>query len=108
MSTSEKIWSITVSLEARIKVRLEVENGEVVDFALTLIYIPGGEEEPENVILYDSAHGEIDCHRYWKESDIKETKRFQYRTQRGAFKEVYRELKENWQRYLELYKKHKK
>ncbi|MFB6215220.1 MAG: hypothetical protein ABEI54_05040 [Candidatus Bipolaricaulia bacterium] len=105
---SSKTWSIVVSLEAKIKVRLEVENGEVVDFALTLIYIPGGKEEPENVILYDSAHGEIDCHRYWKESDIKETKRFQHRSQRGAFRAAYNELKENWEHYLELYKKHKK
>lgn len=104
---SQKTWSIIVSLEAKIKVRLEVKDGEVIDFALTLVYIPGGKGEPENVILYDSAHGEIDRHRHWKEGDIKETKRYESRTPRGAFEEAYKELKENWEHYLKLYKKKK-
>lgn len=101
--TNQKVWSISVSLEAQIKVRLEVEGGEVTDFALTLIYIPEAAGKPENVILYDSAHGEIDYHRYWKEGDIKETKQFEDRSKRGAFKEAY----ENWKHYLDLYKRYK-
>lgn len=108
MNMPDKTWNITVDLEAQIKVRLKVENGKVKDFAVTLVYIPNGTGEPENVILYDSAHGEIDCHRYWKESDIKETKRFENRSKKEVFRQVYDELKAHWQHYLDLYKKHRK
>lgn len=100
-----KTWSIEPSSEARIEVKLETEKNQVVDFSVVLIYLHN--EEAETVILYDASHGEMDCHRFWKISDVKETKRFKERSKKEVFNKAYEDVKENWRRYIRLYKKRK-
>lgn len=100
-----KRWSIQPNLETRVDIKLETRRNRVVNFSVVLIYVHN--EEAETVILYDASHGEMDCHRFWKTSDVKETKRFKGRLKKEVFNEAYADVKENWRRYIRLYKKRK-
>lgn len=50
------------TLDAVIAVRFRTESGEVTEFAVQLLVETADEQRP--VRLYDTAHGELEMHRY--------------------------------------------
>lgn len=98
----EKRWSILYD-QARIDVVLEVEKGIVIGFSVNLSYREG--EEYRKVIRYDTAHGYVHVHRFWESGKGQRWRRYEGRPLSEAFQAAYDDIKANWERYIELYKR---
>ena len=98
----EKRWSILYD-QARIDVVLKVEAGVVTGFSVNLSYREG--EEYHEVIRYDTAHGYVHVHRFWESDEMQRWRSYEGRPLAEAFQAAYDDIKANWERYIELYKR---
>ena len=89
--------------EARIDVILQVEAGRVLGFSVNLsVRI---DDDYHDVIRYDTAHGYLHVHRFWESVEMQPWRSYAGRPLAEAFQAAYEDIKTNWERYIELYKR---
>lgn len=57
------------------------------------------------VIRYDTAHGYVHLHSFWISPEIQRWRSYEDRPLTEAFRAAYQDVKENWERYIELFKR---
>lgn len=100
--TREKRWTILYD-RARIDVILKVESGSVTGFSVNLGYRRN--DDYDDVIRYDTAHGYVHVHRFWISPEIQQWRSYEDRPLSAAFDAAYEDVKEHWERYIELFKR---
>ena len=98
----EKRWTLLFD-EARVDVVLRVEAGAVIGFSINLsVWI---DDDYHDVIRYDTAHGYLHVHRFWESVEMQPWRPYAGRPLAEAFQAAYEDIKANWERYIELYKR---
>lgn len=98
----EKRWTLVYD-QARIDVILKVESGAVTDFSVNLSYRE--DDWYHDAIRYDTGHGYVHVHRFWISGEIQRWRSYEGRPLAEAFRAAYEDVKENWERYIELFKR---
>lgn len=99
-----------VTPDDRVDIRVKVESGDVVDFSAN--YRARIDDEWVEVVRYDTAHGHLHLHRFWRpEEDEVET--LDARSRDGAtedygpeLEEAEEDLVENWRSYRKQMEDH--
>ena len=80
-----------------------MDSGEVIDFSVQLSLIREG--ELHEVIRYDSAHGTVHVHKFWRAKTQREDLRLGEKGKGLTF--AVDDLQENWDSYLDLFEQHR-
>ena len=88
----------------RIDVRFRTERGRVIDFSINVSVIEG--DRRRDVYRVDTAHGHLHEQRFWR-SPKPESIESQYPDYNTAFNEKRKEVMENLERWVKLFKKKK-
>ncbi len=101
----KKRWYIVFD-HARIDVVAVIEKSKVIGFSLNLSINANGEKH--DVIRWDTAHGYLHRHEFWKTTKTIREKHYDNLPLGEAFKEFYTDLKNNWENYVERWKNARK
>jgi len=97
----KKNWFLTFD-QTRIDVTLIIERGKIVAFSLNLSIEENGEKH--DVVRWDTAHGYLHKHEFWRTTKTIKEKYFEKLPLDKIFVEVYRDLLKNWEKYVKKIK----
>jgi len=97
----KKHWFLTFN-QARVDVALIIERGKVVAFSLNLSI--EGDGEKRDVVRWDTAHGYLHKHEFWRTTKTIKEKYFEKISLDKMFVEVYNDLLKNWEKYVKKFK----
>lgn len=96
------VWHLVFG-DARIDVVLKKEKGKVVGFSLNLSVIREGERH--DVVRWDTAHGFLHKHEFWRTKRAVKEERYEFTPLDVAFRHVYDDLKSNWKEYVKRWER---
>lgn len=97
----KKQWFLTFD-GARIDVSLIIEKGKIMAFSLNLSFEKEGEKY--DIVRWDTAHGYLHKHEFWRTTKTIKEKYFEKVSLDKIFVEIYKNLLKNWESYVKKFK----
>jgi hypothetical protein len=98
----EKRYAVMLG-DGRLDVRMQVEKGKVLEFAVCLNLVEG--ENNYEVIRYDTAHGPFHVHRYYVKDPAQQREDLPTRSLKAALDQAIDDIEANAERYLRSYRR---